>query len=76
MCPGRAKSPGRDAGSMAACTVAALSYAEIPVVVRPMTSIGVQNAVSKRDVFSRTMSGISSSSRRSGVIERQISPRP
>src|SRR3990167_5102133 len=75
-CPGRAKSPERDRGSMAASTVAALSYAEIPVVVRPMTSIGVQKAVSNRDVLSRTSSGICSSSSRSAVIERQINPRP
>ncbi len=75
-CPGRAKSAGRDAGSMAASTVAARSNAEMPVVVPPMTSIGVQNAVSNRDVLSRTSSGICSSSSRSAVIDRQINPRP
>ena len=46
---------GRVAGSIAASTVAARSCAEMPVVVPPTTSIGVQKAVSKRDVLSRTM---------------------
>ncbi len=76
MCPGRARSDGLVAGSMAASTVAARSAAEMPVVVRPFASIGAQKAVSKRDVFCDTISGISSSSSRSGVIDRQIRPRP
>ena len=74
--PGRARSDGRVAGSMAASTVAARSLAEMPVLVRPFASIDTQNAVSKRELFCETISGISSSSRRSGVIGRQISPRP
>src|SRR5690242_11949694 len=48
----------------------------MPVVVFPIASIGVLNAVSKREVLSRTSSGICKSSRRSAVIDRQISPRP
>ena len=48
----------------------------MPVRGPAAASIGVQNAVSKRDVFCDTISGISSSSSRSGVIDRQISPRP
>ncbi len=76
MWPGRARSAGRVAGSMAARTVAARSLAEMPVVVDAFASIGTQNAVSKRELFCDTISGISSSSSRSGVIDRQIRPRP
>ncbi len=76
MWPGRIRSPGFVAGSIAACTVAARSAAEMPVVVRPRASIDTQNAVSKRELLCDTISGISSSSSRSGVIDRQISPRP
>ena len=54
----------------------ARSLAEMPVLVRPFASIDTQNAVSKRELFWVTISGMSSSSSRSGVIERQISPRP
>ncbi len=44
---------------------------------RARASIDTQNAVPRRAVFvARTISGISSSSRRSGVIGRQIRPRP
>ena len=76
MWPGRARSLGCVAGSIAASTVAARSAAEMPVVVRSFASIGTQKAVSNRELFLDTMSGISSSSSRSGVIDRQISPRP
>ena len=61
---------------MAASTVAARSAAEIPVVVRSLASMLTQNAVSNRELLLGTMSGISSSSSRSGVIARQIKPRP
>ena len=74
MWPGRARSDGRVAGSMAARTVSARSLAEIPVLVVPFASIDTQNAVSNRELFCDTISGISSSSRRSGVIDRQIEP--
>ena len=76
MWPGRARSDGRVAGSIAVSTVAARSPAEMPVVVRCFASIGTQNAVSKRELFWDTISGTSSSSSRSGVIDRQMRPRP
>src|SRR2546428_832556 len=76
MWPGRARSLGRVAGSIAVSTVAARSAAEMPVVVRPLASIVTQNPVSKREVFCVTINGISSSSIRSGVMGRQMSPRP
>src|SRR5215831_7567212 len=76
MWPGRARSDGRVAGSSATRTVAARSLAEMPVLVCPLASIDTQNAVSNRELFCDTISGISSSSRRSGVIERQMRPRP
>src|SRR5258708_5601292 len=63
--PGGARSEGRVAGSMAASTVAARSPAEIPVLVRALASIETQKAVSKRELFCDTISGISSSSSRS-----------
>ena len=61
---------------MAASTVAARSAAEIPVVVRSLASMLTQNAVSKRELLLGTISGMSSSSSRWGVIARQIKPRP
>src|SRR5215471_11294661 len=73
--PGRARSDGFVDGSMAARTVAARSAAEIPVPPR-LASIGTQNAVPKTVVFEFTANGISSSSRRLPVIDRQICPRP
>jgi hypothetical protein len=76
MWPGRAKSVGCVAGSIAASTVAARSAAEMPVVVFALASIDTQNAVSNRELFCDTINGISSSSRRSGVIDRQMRPRP
>ena len=76
MWPGRARSDGRVAGLIAARTVVARSLAEIPVLVVPLASIDTQNAVSNRELFCDTINGISSSSRRSGVMDRQTSPRP
>ena len=74
-CPGRARSPGVVCGLIAASTVAARSAAEMPVPA-PFRSIGTQNAVPKVVVFELTASGMSSSSSRAPVIERQIWPRP
>ncbi len=48
----------------------------MPVLVWLLASIDTQNAVSNVELFFATISGISSSSSRSGVIDRQISPRP
>src|SRR5262249_28762758 len=76
MWPGRFRSEGRVAGSIAVSTVAARSAAEIPVVVRPRASIETVNAVPKLDVFSVTIGGSSSASQRSSVRARQIRPRP
>ncbi len=76
MCPGRTRSAGFVAGSMAVSTVAARSAAEMPVVVRSLPSMLTQNAVSNRELLFGTISGMSSSSSRSGVIARQIKPRP
>jgi hypothetical protein len=58
--------------------VRARSAAEMPVVVPCLASMGTQNAVPKRALFSSswTMSGMRSSSRRSPVMGRQIRPRP
>ena len=63
-------------GSMAASTVAARSAAEMPVLTSCLASIDTQNAVSNGVVLALTASGISSSSSRWPVIDRQISPRP
>ena len=77
MWPGRARSRGRVAGSIAARTVArAVGRRDAGASCRPCASIDTQNAVSRRDELSRDLSGISSSSSRSGVIARQIRPRP
>ena len=46
------------------------------MLVPRLASMATQNAVSKRVEFFSTISGISSSSSRSPVIGRQISPRP
>src|SRR6185369_3537095 len=73
--PGLARSAALVAGLTAAITVAARSAAEMPVPA-PFRSIGTQNAVPNVVVLELTASGISSSSRRAPVIERQIRPRP
>ena len=57
MWPGRARSSGLVAGSTAARTVRARSWAEMPVVTPALASIETVNAVWKRAVFSLTMSG-------------------
>src|SRR6185312_11735530 len=74
--PGRTRSAGLVAGSTAASTVAARSAADMPVVTLCFASIGTQNAVPKGVVLALTASGISSSSSRSPVSDRQIWPRP
>ncbi len=51
MWPGRARSAGRVAGSIAVSTVAARSLADMPVLVTPLASIETQKAVSNRAVF-------------------------
>ena len=76
VCPGRARSDGRVAGSIAARTVAARSGAEMPVLVRPLASIDTVNAVPKRAVFCGAISARSSSRSRSSVIGVQMRPRP
>ena len=48
----------------------------MPVVVRSRASIDTHIAVSRRDELSLTSSGISRWSSRSGVIARQMRPRP
>ena len=78
MWPGRARSAGRVAGSIAASTVAARSAAEMPVRrtcawLRSARRTPCSNA---RACSALTISGMSSSSSRSGVIDRQIRPRP
>src|SRR5262245_52596520 len=76
MWPGRLRSAGFVAGSMAVRTVAARSAAEIPVVVRPRASIETVKAVPKLEVFSSTIGGRASSAHRSSVRARQTRPRP
>src|SRR5664280_2356285 len=75
VCPGLSRSCGRVAGSMAACTVAARSAAEIPVVTRPRASMETQNAVWCGEVLCSTIAGSCSSSQRCSVSARQIRPR-
>ncbi len=76
MCPGRSRSCGLVPGATAVRMVAARSAAEMPVVVLPRASMGTHIAVSRAEEFTETASGISSASRRSGVIARHTSPRP
>src|ERR1700687_3264259 len=75
-CPGRAKSDGRVAGSMAVRMVYERSYAEIPVVTPSRASIASQKAVPYCDVFSLVMGPMRRWSSRSSVIARQTRPRP
>ena len=75
-CPGRTRSSGRVAGSIAARTVAARSAAEIPVVTLPFASIDTVKAVPYVDVFRSTINGSRNASQRSSVSARQINPRP
>jgi len=76
MWPGRSRSSGRVAGSIAVRTVAARSAAEMPVVTLPRASIETVKAVPKGEVFSATIGGSPSWSHRSSVSARQMSPRP
>jgi hypothetical protein len=62
--------------AVATRTVRARSAAEIPVVAPWRASMDSQKAVPKREVFSAAMGRRCSSSQRSGVSARQISPRP
>ena len=75
-CPGRARSSACVAGSIATWMVFARSYADTPVVTPSRPSIVSVNAVPNRDVLLADISGSRSSSHRSGVSVRQISPRP
>ena len=63
-------------GSTAVNIVFARSAAEIPVVTPSLASIEVVNAVPMLDVFSCVCGKSCSSSHRSSVSGRQISPRP
>src|SRR3990172_8262410 len=76
MCPGRRRSSGRLRGSARALIVVARSKVEIPVVVPSGESTETVKAVPSRDVFTSTISGRSSSARRSAVTGTQIRPRP
>src|SRR5271157_2529460 len=75
-CPGRARSDGRDAGSIAVLMVCERSYAEIPVVTPSRASIASQKAVPYCDVFSLVMGPMRKWSSRSSVMARQTRPRP
>src|SRR3954471_20368845 len=75
-CPGRTRSRGRVSAAIATWTVWARSAAEMPVLVPSRASIDAQNAVSRTDRCSLRSSGICSWLRRSGIIARQINPRP
>ena len=57
MCPGRARSAGRHAGSTACRIVRVRSAAEIPVVTPSRASIDSQNAVPNIDVLVGLISG-------------------
>ena len=74
MCPGRARSSGRVSGSMSACTVVARSAAEMPVVVPRLASTETVNAVRYAVVFSATIIGSCSSSRRVPSSGMQTTP--
>ena len=75
-CPGRARSSGFVPGSMSASTVAERSWAEMPVVAPFSTSTDTVNAVDRRAVFSWTIRGSRSCSRRWPIRGTQIRPRP
>ncbi len=55
--PGRRRSSGRVAGSIAVRMVAARSAAEMPVVILPRASMETVKAVPKGELLARTMSG-------------------
>ena len=75
-CPGWTRSRGRLSGSIATWMVCARSCADMPVVTPSRASIETVNGVSKDDSFLAAIRSSPSSSQRSGVSERQISPRP
>src|SRR5271163_1833429 len=61
---------------MATWMVCARSWAEMPVVTPSRASTETVNGVSKGDSFLAAIRSSPSSSQRSGVSDRQISPRP
>ena len=74
--PGWTRSRGEAWASMATAMVRARSAAEMPVVTPSRASTDTVNAVSNGDSFLAAMRSSPSSSQRSGVSARQISPRP
>ncbi len=76
MCPGWTRSPGPECGSIATWTVRARSWAEIPVVTPSAASIEIVKAVCSGASFFAVIRLRPSSSQRSEVRARQISPRP
>ena len=74
--PGCTRSRGEAAGSTATAIVRARSAAEMPVVTPSRASIETVKAVSNGDSFLAAIRSRPSSSQRSGVSARQISPRP
>ncbi len=74
--PGWTRSRGIEFGSMATWIVRARSWAEIPVETPSRASIDTVNAVSNGDSFLAAIRSRPSSSQRSPVRARQISPRP
>ncbi len=76
MWPGWTIPSGFVLGSMATWIVWARSWAEIPVVTPSAASIETVKLVWNADSFLAAIRSSSSSSQRSGVSARQISPRP
>ena len=76
MWPGWTRSRGADSGSTATWIVRARSAALIPVVMPSRASTLTVKAVSYGDSFLAAIRSRPSSSQRSGVSARQISPRP
>ena len=74
--PGWTRSRGRAAGSIATWIVRARSAAEMPVVTPSRASIETVKGVWNGDSFLAAIRSSPSSSQRSGVSDRQISPRP
>ena len=74
--PGWTRSSGPEPGSIATWIVRARSAALIPVVTPSRASTEIVNAVWKGDSFLAAIRSSPSSSQRSGVSVRQISPRP
>src|SRR2546423_14371466 len=68
MCPGRARSRGRVAGSISDAMVRARSDAEIPVVVPFLASTETVNAVRFDSVFSLTIGGRAGSAGRPSAV--------